>query len=191
VKGIEVGLRQEGLTRPQVIDTPWQSTPSRMARRKAVCRLPAGACLRWVSHHYDEGTCRVLYDDRIAPEMLVPASHRPVFFPAKRSTPFWILPNDSISSCSFNKGPPHIRCRTIFLPSRAAPPVARRLVAESCVQRQIFICNRQLIFSVRPRRSHWGRHGAGIVADHSGTVEEQGCVRDRPLFIAKPLTATK
>jgi hypothetical protein len=70
-----VGLQRIGLTRPQVIDTTsakYRSTQS--FARYLHAQFPDAHGIRWVSRLYDEGTCIVLYKDRIKSGMLVQLS---------------------------------------------------------------------------------------------------------------------
>lgn len=70
-----VGLQRIGLTRPEVIDTTSTKYPfTRSLAGKLYAYFPQAHGMRWVSRLYDEGTCIVLYEDRIAPGMLVQTS---------------------------------------------------------------------------------------------------------------------
>lgn len=70
-----VGLRRIGLTRSEVIDTTSAKYPSTQGLARYLHEhFPDAHGLRWISRLYDEGTCIVLYADRIKRGMLLQAS---------------------------------------------------------------------------------------------------------------------
>jgi len=69
------GLQRIGLIRPAVIDTAAAKYPNtRALARNLYEQFPEAHGIRWVSRLYDEGTCIVLYEDRIKRGMLVQTS---------------------------------------------------------------------------------------------------------------------
>ena len=70
-----VGLRRIGLTRSEVIDTTSAKYPTTQSLARYLHeQFPDAHGIRWVSRLYDEGTCIVLYADRIKRGMLVQVS---------------------------------------------------------------------------------------------------------------------
>lgn len=70
-----VGLRRIGLARSEVIDTTSAKYPLTQGLARYLHeQFPDAHGIRWVSRLYDEGTCIVLYEDRIKRGMLVPSS---------------------------------------------------------------------------------------------------------------------
>jgi hypothetical protein len=70
-----VGLQRVGLTRSQVIDTTSAKYPfTQGLAQRLYAYFPQAHGIRWVSRLYDEGTCIVLFEDRMASGMLIPTS---------------------------------------------------------------------------------------------------------------------
>jgi hypothetical protein len=81
-----IGLQRIGLSRPEVIDTTSARYPfTQDLARKLYTHFPQAHGIRWVSRLYDEGICIVLYEDRIAPGMLL-----------QRSAPVSVLDGDTM-----------------------------------------------------------------------------------------------